>query len=120
MRLLTRDDSKQHKAAWRIFNDYEIAITNTVILETEWVLRYAYDFSAAQIGTALQKLFGLSNVRLLDPSWIAQALTWYQQGLDFADAMHLAQSQQCEKFYTFDKKFSVKARGLSDCSVELA
>jgi predicted nucleic-acid-binding protein len=29
---------------------------------------------------------------------------WYQDGMDFADAIHLAQSKEVESFVTFDKK----------------
>ena len=34
--------------------------------------------------------------------------------------MYLTQCQQYEKLYTFDKKFSLKAKSLTDCEVVLA
>jgi len=63
-----------------------------VILETEWVHRYAYDFSRTDIHRALLHLCGLPQVNLAHPQQIAKALTWHQDGLDFADTLPLAGS----------------------------
>ena len=120
VRLLTHDDERQYKRALSLFSSQLVFIPETVIQETEWVLRHAYEFSAAEICRALSGLFGLINVRLSDPTRIAQAIEWHKQGLDFSDALHLAQSQRCEKLYTFDKSFSARANNLGSCLVELA
>lgn len=120
VRLLTHDDERQYKRAFSLFSLQLVFIPDTVIQETEWVLRYAYEFSADEICSALSGLFGLRNVRLSEPTHIAQAIEWHKRGLDFSDALHLAQSQRCEKLYTFDKSFSVRADNLGSCLVELA
>ena len=120
IRLLTNDDDRQYKKAFSIFSSQLVFIPDSVIQEVEWVLRYAYDFSAEDIGHALSGLCGLRNVRLSDPIAIAQAIEWHQQGLDFSDALHLSQSQKCESLYTFDKSFSVRANKLGRCLVALA
>jgi len=44
IRFLTHDNERQYKKAFSVFNSQEIFIPDTVILETEWVLRYAYSF----------------------------------------------------------------------------
>ena len=119
VRLLTRDHEAQYRKARSIFKSQQIFIPDTVILETEWVLRYAYRFSADDICGALTKLFGLSNIRLADPARVANAIGWHRQGMDFSDALHLAQSPQCERLYTFDKEFSAKAKALTNCQVVL-
>ena len=119
IRFLTHDDEQQYKKAFSIFNRNNIFISDTVILETEWVLRYAYKFSSDDICNALINLFGLANVHLANPSSIAQAIQWHKQGLDFSDALHLTQAHQCEKLVTFDKRFSSKAKNLVSCSVVL-
>ncbi len=49
---------------------------------------------------------------------MAQALQWHENGLDFADALHLVQSQDCSAIYTFDTKFVNRAKGLTDCEVQ--
>ncbi|TEU30345.1 type II toxin-antitoxin system VapC family toxin [Alkanindiges illinoisensis] len=120
IRLLTHDDSKQYDIAYKLFQDSVIYIADSVILESEWVLRYAYDFSAAQICNAMTKLFGLPNIILDNPALIAQVINWYSQGLDFGDAMHLAKCEQVSQLKTFDQKFIKKAVGLSLCQVTLA
>ena len=41
VRLLTGDDASQCQQARHIFESHEVFIPDTVILETEWVLRFA-------------------------------------------------------------------------------
>ncbi|MBI9085760.1 MAG: type II toxin-antitoxin system VapC family toxin [Desulfobacterales bacterium] len=105
VRLLTGDDQAQFERAKALFSGVNIIITTSVILECEWVLRYAYHFEQPEITTAFKSLFGLSNVQLQDPLVIADAIEWHQNRMDFADAIHLAQSKESEAFVTFDKKF---------------
>ena len=69
------------------------------------MLRYAYHFKLYEIAEVFKALFGLSNVNLVELHVIYNAIEWYQQGMDFADAVHLAKSQEGESFVTFDKNF---------------
>ena len=117
VRLLTHDDEIQYKKTCKLFNNHDVFIADTVILETEWVLRFAYHFDTRQIADALTKLFGLPNVQINHPSLVAQAIAWHLQGLDFADAFHLANSQQCKTFFTFDKKMINAAKSIDTCEV---
>lgn len=117
VRLLTRDDEPQFQQASTLFTKNKIFIPETVILETEWVLRFAYKLPQATILEALRKTLGLPNVQTARPSVIAQALDLAGQGLDFADALHLAASQDCVQFATFDTSFVKKADGLAGCKV---
>jgi predicted nucleic-acid-binding protein len=119
IRFLTHDDEHQYKKSFNIFNTKEVFISDIVILETEWILRYAYEFRPEDICKAFISLFGLKNIHLSNPTFMSQAINWHLQGLDFSDAMHLTQCQQCDKLYTFDKKFSLKAKNLTACSVIL-
>ena len=89
VRLLTQDDEQQYNASLKLFQEQDIFIPDTVILETEWVLRFAYRFQPAEICQALQNLLGLPNVQVTDARLLAQVLQWHGQGLDFADALHL-------------------------------
>ena len=117
VRFLTQDDEEQFKKCLNIFNHQDIYIPDTIILETEWVLRYAYNFEPIRITKAFSKLFGLSNVYLSNASSIAQAIDWHKEGMDFADALHLVQSQKYECFYTFDRKFINKSKSLQSFPV---
>jgi predicted nucleic-acid-binding protein len=117
VRFLTGDDQHQFKKALALFESCDVFIPDTVILESERVLRYAYHFSPNAICGAFANLFGLSSVHVTNPTLIAQAIQWHEQGLDFADALHLALSQQHDRFFTFDSKFIRHAKGLCKCSV---
>jgi predicted nucleic-acid-binding protein len=117
IRLLTQDDEPQYNRSLKLFQEQDIFIPDTVILETEWVLRFAYQFDPVEICKALRNLFGLPNVQVANASLMAQVLQWHENGLDFADALHLAQSQSCSAIYTFDDKFVKRAINLTECQV---
>lgn len=119
VRLLTEDDAKQFQKASALFETKQIFIPYTVLLESEWVLRHAYDFLPPEILNGFRKLLGLPNVCTANPELIKYAFEWYAGGLDFADALHLACSQNCEQLATFDKAFIKKSKGISHCSVDL-
>lgn len=119
VRLLTQDDEQQYNDSLKLFQEQDIFMPDTVILETEWVLRFAYNFKPDEICKAFRNLFGLPNVQLTNGNLMAQVLQWHEHGLDFADALHLAQCQECAEIYTFDSKFVKKAKGLTDCEVQL-
>jgi predicted nucleic-acid-binding protein len=118
IRFLTHDDEAQYQRAYRLFQRPHIFVPTTVFLETEWVLRFAYKYGATEIVRAFRMLLGLANVEAEEPSRIAKALTWHQTGLDFADALHLASSQQCDILYTFDREFAKKGKSVSACEVK--
>jgi len=112
VRLITRDDDLQYHKAKTLIEKHEIFIADTVVLETVWVLGYAYQYGRQAICAALNCLFGLSNVHLSQPGIIADAISWYGQGMDFADALHLSLSRCNRVLYTFDKNFIQKAKDL--------
>ncbi|MER3475597.1 MAG: PIN domain nuclease, partial [Leptolyngbya sp. ERB_1_2] len=118
VRLLTRDDEQQYQRSRFLFEQQDIFIPDTVILETEWVLRFTYRFTTSEICEALRNLLGLPNVQFTNASLVAQVIQWHEQGLDFADAFHLAQSQHCSAIYTFDSKFVTRSQGLTGCTVQ--
>lgn len=120
VRLLTGDDAAQYQKAYAIFANNPVFIPDTVVLETEWVLRFAYKFEPDAICAAFSMLLGLPNVRVSRPAIVCKAIDWHRQGLDFADALHLASSQDQRRFVTFDAKFIRKAKGIASCRVEAA
>jgi predicted nucleic-acid-binding protein len=102
VRILTSDDSIQARRAAKLLEGDDIYIPKTVLLETEWVLRYAYKIKKTLIIEGFKKLLGLPNLKVEDPDSVNQAILWYENDFDFADALHLASSRQCERFATFD------------------
>lgn len=110
VRYLTDDDGAQSRIARRLIDDNPIRLLPTVLLETEWVLRSVYAFSRERIHAGLTAFIGLRNISIEHPERIASALNWFGQGMDLADAVHLADSVDCEAFATFDRKLAAAAR----------
>jgi len=119
VRYLARDDAAQTSRADRLFNTQPILLLKTVLLETEWVLRYRYGFDRQAIVVSLRALAGLPNVHLEDAPVVAQALDWVAAGMDFADALHLASSSAASGFATFDRTLATSARRLKATDVLL-
>ena len=113
VRILTNDDPIQARRAVKILKSDDIFIPKTVLLETEWVLRHAYEIERSNIIIGFQKLLGLPNVNVEDPDSIYQAISWYENKFDFADALHLASSRRCVSFATYDSSFIKKAQQFS-------
>lgn len=102
VRYLTGDDESQATRARAVVDAGQVLVSTTVLLESEWVLRSAYGYSADEVATALRALAGLPGVFVESPSVLAQALDGVARGMDFADALHLGASSNCEAFLTFD------------------
>jgi len=94
-------------------------LIETVLLETELVLRYSYKFDKDKIIQSFRKLLSLPNVFVENIQLINNALNWAEQGLDFPDALHLAKSQTETIFLTFDERFIKRSQGFGDCAVKL-
>lgn len=106
IRYLTNDDPAQAKRALDLLRTSDdIFIPKTVLLEMEWVLRAVYGSPVQSIEQAMLQILGLPNVTAETPEQVAFALGLYREGMDFADALHLAGSGDAEAFYTFDGKF---------------
>ena len=117
-RFLTGDDPGQSEKARAVLKRSDIFVAEMVMLEVEWVLRHAYGFEMAAIHDAFIKLCGLPNVILPNPHRMQIALQWYADGMDFGDALHLAASQACGTFFSFDRKLIRKAGGRGQCIVK--
>jgi predicted nucleic-acid-binding protein len=87
-----------------------VFVPSSVMLEFEWVMRGFYELSREDIRHVFQSLCGLENVMIEDREIVLSALTAYQQGLDFADALHLARSGRCRAFLTFDQRLQKRAK----------
>src|SRR3546814_9381002 len=88
----------------------DIFVATTVLLESEWVLRSGYGFAPAQVADGLSGLAGLPGVTVAEPGLLARAIEWLRDGVDFADALHLAKAGDCDVFLSFDRKLDKVAR----------
>ena len=105
---------RQRPLAKRVFEESKaLYVPLTVVLELEWVLRAFYDFRATDFIKVVTHLSGLSNVNVESQTVVVAALHAHAKGLDFADALHLAESRECEALVTFDdRKFARRAKRL--------
>lgn len=92
-----------------MFSDNRVLITATVTLETEWVLRSVYRLPPSRIAAAIKLVLGMDNAIVEDATALDRAFSAYEQGMDFADAMHLTQSVNSEAFATFDAALRKRA-----------
>ncbi len=115
VRIVTRDDPEQAKAARSLLQRGErLWLSKTVILETEWVLRYCYELSREVILPTFRTLLAYPPLRFEDRGAVLQALEWYAAGLDFADALHAASGSATDHFATFDRKLAKIALKLDE------
>jgi predicted nucleic-acid-binding protein len=117
VRYLVNDDHAQAAQARKLIDHNDVFVCTTVLLETEWVLRGVYGFSAAQCIKALSAFAGLPRVVLEDAAAPAKALEWMEQGVDFADGLHLAKAEGCDAFISFDRDFVKAANALGGIKV---
>lgn len=110
VRIVTADDPGQLAVALEVFRSGELWVCKTVLLETEWVLRYTYELPRAAILEALRRLVGYRNLQVEDRAAVLQAVSLFESGLDFADALHLASSADARRFVTFDGTLAKRAK----------
>ena len=102
-RFLLKDDPAQFKLAVDLLSrDATYTAPPTVMLELVWVLE-SYDCSREEIVLALHTLLGLSNFKPKAFDALCHASAWYEAGMDFGDALHLALSAEDDSFVTLDK-----------------
>lgn len=112
VRVVTADGPDQLALALEVMRSEGLWLCKTVLLETEWVLRYSYKLSREAIFEAFRRVLGYRNLAVEDPGSVYVALDWYRGGMDFADALHLASSPGSDRFVTFDRE-------LADCAQDL-
>jgi predicted nucleic-acid-binding protein len=112
IRYLTNDDQQQAQQAIKLIGQCEaVFLPKTILLEIEWVLRAAYKLKPKAISNSLLHILGLPMVTPESPGQVAVALEHFSQGHDFADALHLAGSDNSRCFFTFDERFASKGKG---------
>lgn len=112
-RFYLHDDVAQGRIAAGLLSAGDVFVPKTVILELEWVLRYMADQPEEKVIDCLAHLIALPGVTVEDREEIEAALDHCRQGIDFADALHLAASKSCSEMLTFDdRRYARRARKL--------
>jgi predicted nucleic-acid-binding protein len=88
-------------------------VSVTVLLEFEWVMRGFYGFARSDVDRAIRALARMEQVSIEDRGAVLVALDAFIQGLDFADALHLARSSRASAFLTFDRRLAKRANRLT-------
>ncbi|MDE0224384.1 MAG: type II toxin-antitoxin system VapC family toxin [Gammaproteobacteria bacterium] len=111
VRVLTNDDPAQASAAATLLEREIVFLSVSVVLETEWVLRSVYGLHREAVARSLRRFLGVPTVTAESAGRVGQALSWYEEGLDFADALHLASATEAgaERLATFDGTFRRQA-----------
>lgn len=112
VRVVTADDPDQLTVALEVMRSEGLWLSKTVLLETEWVLRYTYKLSREKVQEIFIRLLGYRNLNAEAPEQVHSALEMYRGGMDFADALHLAASTDADQFVTFDRELALSARKL--------
>jgi predicted nucleic-acid-binding protein len=103
----------QQQAARALLSSGEaLFLPVTVIEELEWVLRGVYDLPVPEILSLLDDLLTIDNLVVDRAGAVAQAVEGYRHGMDFSDALHLAQAGHCRHLATFDARFRKLAKRL--------
>lgn len=106
VRVVTRDDERQAAVATNVLRSNDLYFAKSVILELEWVLRDSYGFDRGAVNRALTLLIGLENAIVEDTDAVERAVSLHSDGMDFADALHLASSGAAEELVTFDRRLA--------------
>ncbi len=112
VRLATADDPEEHLVVSRSLADRRWKVFLTVVLETEWVLRSVYGYSPAQFAQFVEWMDASGRIDLVEADKVRAAIAHHKAGMDFADALHLAQAEG-ESFLTLDKALRRKAAKLN-------
>ena len=113
VRLIARDDPRQANSADRfVANGAWVSVL--ALAEATWVLGTVYEFSAAELATAIEMLLNHKDLTLQDSDVVAAALDLYRSrpALGFSDCLtlHLARKAGHLPLGTFDRALA-KADG---------
>jgi predicted nucleic-acid-binding protein len=114
VRYATRDDPQQASIATTFLCEHECLVLCTVLLELVWVLSSGYKLTRETIVERVRHILCLPTLSTENVDNVLLALEWYEQGMDFGDALHLAASpMESEGFATFDKGIKNMAHRLN-------
>jgi predicted nucleic-acid-binding protein len=109
VRALVADHPEQLAVVRKLIAGNTIFLSRTVLLETEWVLRSRYRKTPAELLEFFGALLATDDVVVEAAEEVGNALDWYAQGADFADALHLSACGTA-LMHTFDRSFCKAAR----------
>lgn len=110
VRVIVNDNVNQVGIAKTILEKEQIYIPKTVLLELVWTLESVYKLEKNEILSALNSLLKPKNITVEDMPQVRQSLQWYENGMEFADALHLSAAfGSVNEFATFDQSLIKKS-----------
>lgn len=110
VRLLVEDDAAQAAKSRALFDKLAEAgetawVSDTVLVELLWTLARVYARPRDELARAVRALLVHASVTLESPAAVNDALTHFNQGVDFADCLLAVKAQRagCHELATFDK-----------------
>lgn len=109
VRLVTRDDEQQVKAA-ESFVGKGAWVSHLVLVEATWALTAVYELGHVEIATAVAMLLHHKNLTIQDSDTVAAALEYYRRrpALGFSDCLILEVARKAGHLPlgTFDRNLS--------------
>lgn len=105
VRYAVKDDPVQTQLATSFLRDNQCRLLPTVVLESVWVMgsKRGYALAPVTVAERVRHIAGLPTVQVEQAAEIARALDWYEAGMDFADALHLALAGRSIGLATLDR-----------------
>jgi predicted nucleic-acid-binding protein len=107
-RYYLADDPRQARIATRLLESGGLFVPKTVVLELAWVLESVAGRPSAKVRDCLHHLVALPGVTVEDHEEVQEAIELWEDGLDFADALHLCASSACTELLSFDDRGFVR------------
>lgn len=121
VRILIREESDQGRLADSLLSSATLVVSETVLLESEWVMKSIMKIERHRIIEMLRSMLQLSAIEVANRAAVEVAIDAHAAGLDFADALHVACAKGVDVFFTFDKVLARRAnKHIHHVSVELA
>lgn len=110
--ILTRyvldDDAVQSPLAAAIL-DTPCYASDTVLVETAWLLSSRFRFDRADLAATLRDLVRLPSLTVSDTDLVEWAIDRFAAGADFPDMMHLLSARHADVFVSFEKELAKQA-----------
>jgi predicted nucleic-acid-binding protein len=105
VRYAVKDDPVQTRSATSFLRENQCLLLPTVVLESVWVMgsKRGYALEPAMVAERIRQIAGLPTVSVYKALQVSLALDWYEAGMDFADALHLAIAGKEMGLATLDK-----------------
>ena len=116
-RYVMQDDPVQTRVATAILSE-ACFVSDTVLLETAWLLSSRYRLDRADLAATLNDLLRLPLLEVSDAGLVGWAIDRFAAGADFADMMHVTAARHTGGFVSFERRLAALAGPQSPVPIE--